>query len=114
MQPPAQVVTLVFVCAAALINLSMVQANRDPPVPHVRVQKKHWCANRWLRRGAASSLHDVAHEGFDGSADCLCKLQGRTSVRHEVPAYGQYEQQAQTVLEHYRTPLLNHFHSLLF
>ncbi len=33
MQPPAQVVALVFVCAAALIDLSMVQANRDPPVP---------------------------------------------------------------------------------
>jgi hypothetical protein len=92
MQPPVQVVTLVFFCAAALIDLSMVQANRDPPrAAHVCVRKKHRWANRWLPRGAASSLHDVAHEGFDGSADCLCKLQGRTSVRHEVPAYGQYE-----------------------
>jgi hypothetical protein len=32
-QPPAQVVTLAFVCAGVLIDLSMVQANRDPPVP---------------------------------------------------------------------------------
>jgi hypothetical protein len=31
MQPPAQVVTLAFVCAAVLIDLSMVQAKRDPP-----------------------------------------------------------------------------------
>ncbi len=48
-------------------------------------------ANRWLPRGAACSLHDGARQGFDGSAECLCKLQGRSSVRHEVPAYGQYE-----------------------
>ena len=29
----AQVVTLVFFCAAVLIDLGMVQAKRDPPVP---------------------------------------------------------------------------------
>ena len=40
-QPPAQVVTLVFFCPAALLDLSMIQAKRDPPVPHVRVHKKH-------------------------------------------------------------------------
>ena len=33
MQPPVQVVTLVFVCAAGIIDLSMVQSNRDPPLP---------------------------------------------------------------------------------
>ena len=32
MQPPAQVVTLVFFGSAALIDLSMYQAKRDPPL----------------------------------------------------------------------------------
>ncbi len=40
MQPPVQVVTLVFVCAVGIIDLSMVQANRDPPVPLMFVCEK--------------------------------------------------------------------------
>ena len=94
MRPPAQVVTLVFVCAAALIDLSMVQANRDPPpwpLTFACGRSIGVCANRWLPIGAASSLHDGARQGFDGSTECLCKLQGRSSVRHEVPAYCHYE-----------------------
>ena len=91
MQPPVQVVTLVFVCAAGIFDLSMVQANRDPPVPLMVMRKKHRGASRWLPCGAASSLHDVACQRFDGSAERLCELHGLTSVRDEVPAYGQYE-----------------------
>jgi hypothetical protein len=39
-QLPAQVVTLAFVCAAALIDLSMVQAKRDPPSCRSRSRAK--------------------------------------------------------------------------
>ncbi len=91
MQPPAQVVTL-FVCPATLVDLTnMAQATCDPPRPsHSPAMslgaKEESRANRWLRRGAASSLHDVARQGFDGSTDCFGKLHGRTSLRNEVPA----------------------------
>jgi hypothetical protein len=45
MQPPAQALTIVFFCAAALIVRSMVQAKSDPPrAAHVRVRKKRVCA----------------------------------------------------------------------
>ena len=41
MQPPAQVVTLFFLGSAALIDLSMDQAKRDPPgAAHVRVREE--------------------------------------------------------------------------
>jgi hypothetical protein len=88
MQPPAQVVTLAFVCAAALIDRSTVQAERDPPVPLTFAcgRRVGVGANRWLPCGAAPALHDGAHQGFDGSAERLCKHHGRSSVRHEVPA----------------------------
>ena len=92
MQPPAQVVMLVFFRAAALIDLSMVQAKRDPlRAPHLRVRKKHWWANLCLLCGAASPLDEVASQGFNGSAERLCKLHSCTSVRHEVPASCHYE-----------------------
>jgi hypothetical protein len=87
-QMQAQVVTLGFFCAAALIGLSMAQANRDPPVPLTLACERSigvW-PHRRLPCGAASALRDVARQGLDGSADCLCKLHSCTSVRHEVPA----------------------------
>ncbi len=59
--------------------------NVIPPVPLTfACEKRLRWANRWLPRGAASSLHDVARQGFDGSTECLCKHHGRSSVRHAV------------------------------
>ncbi len=55
--------------------------------------------------GAASALDEVAIQGFDGSAERLCKLRGCTSVRHEVPAYCEYEQNHSNKRpKHFRTP----------
>ena len=106
MQPPAQVVMLVFFRAAALIDLSMVQAKRDPlRAPHLRVRKKHWWANLCLLCGAASPLDEVASQGFNGSAERLCKLHSCASVRHEVPAYCEYEHNHSNKRpKHFRTP----------
>ena len=82
-----QVVALAFVCAAALIDLSMVQAKRDPPVPLTfACERRIGALIDGCRGGAAPSLHDGAHKGLDGSAERLSKLLGCTSVCAEVPA----------------------------
>ena len=87
MRPPAQVVTLVFVCTAALIDLSMIQTNRDPPLALTfACERRIGALIDGCRGGAAPSLHDGAHQGLDGSAERLSKLLGCTSVCPEVPA----------------------------
>ena len=101
-----QVVPLFF-CLAALIHLTMIQAKSDPSMPLTfACERRIEGANRWLPRGAASPVHDVARQGLDGSADSLCKLHGCTSVRHEVPAYCHHAhiRAASAISEHFCTP----------
>ena len=96
MQPPVQVVTLVFVFSAAPIDLGMVHAKRKPPPPPPPCPsrsraKEALVGESMIACGAASPLDDVARQGFNGSAERLCKLRGCTSVRHEVLADCEYE-----------------------
>ncbi len=107
MRPPAQVVTLVLFCAAALIDLSMAQAKGDPPVPLMLACERSigvW-SNRRLPCGAASPLYDVAHQGVNCSVDCFGKLHSCTSVRHKVPGYCVHEHNHRTsaISTHFRT-----------
>jgi hypothetical protein len=86
MRPPAQALTLVFVCPAALIDLRMVQAKRDPlRAAHARVQKKHRWANQFLvvqRPHSTTSLIRGSMVAQSASANFPAALQSAMRCWH--------------------------------